>query len=621
VGIGKTALIDMFTLKWAKEEILKEKKVDFLFGFSCRELNRIDGKMSLKELFEGQFPEIFSCISIEELGWLSSRVLIVIDGLDELQGIYNKDEEDPTRLKLVCDLIDVNGSLLNNHKSIVCGRHRACEFIKCRFRESRNVVKSIEVCGFNSENVEQYIEHFFASDEDTSKAKQVLDIIKNSNDLLVMASVPVFLWIMCNIYSEDLVAQDIQSKTELYLYTCLVFMKNHMRAISNLIFEDLFDLVSNEEFLKILKTLALLSLQTYMDHKVLFHEEDFQNLDSTVTLEKTGLIVKSNWKGIHMESVYQFKHLVLQEFLCSLYLNVTKNIKPYLSNHELASCTPMLLGVDALRNEKSNPLFNALFNNLEMAFDDRRKFGIICCPFLKSPDEMYKEYILNKRAELTVPTSMISGEELVVNHLSPECMEFLNNVYESKYVNTQGKKFEGAFLFIDIVSTRLVLHLMNILNIRRCSYLYYSKGITLNNSAKPEIPKDLLKLVVTSESADSTQLKTVIEHVGSMYLLIWEGSTLHLNCESMLSLPFPEEILKLTNSFDLDISTQVQETWRMPFLQDLLRHILESDAKTKKKLCIKVNEELVAALRQYLCDNFTDYSTSINIVDDDMMTS
>ena len=128
-GIGKTTLIDMFTLKWAKGEILKEEKIDFLFRFTCRELNRIIELTSLEELFVEQFPDIFSCISMEELEWICPRIIIVVDGLDELQGIYANEmdevespEIDRTRLKLVYNMIDGNGSFLKNHRSVVCGQ-------------------------------------------------------------------------------------------------------------------------------------------------------------------------------------------------------------------------------------------------------------------------------------------------------------------------------------------------------------------------------------------------------------------------------------------------------------------------------------------------------------------
>jgi len=69
---GVATLIDMFTLKWAKGAILKEEKIDFLFRFTCRELNRINVQMPLEELFAEEFPEIFSCISMEELEWICS---------------------------------------------------------------------------------------------------------------------------------------------------------------------------------------------------------------------------------------------------------------------------------------------------------------------------------------------------------------------------------------------------------------------------------------------------------------------------------------------------------------------------------------------------------------------
>lgn len=225
---------------------------------------------------------------------------------------------------------------------------------------------------------------------------------------------------------------------------------------------------------------------------------------------------------------------------------------------------------------------------------------------------IYQKYIREKQEELTIPTSMISGEELVVNHMSPECMEFLHRVYESKYVNTKDQRLQTACLFFDIMSTRLVFYLIHLLGIHRYSYLYYSKGITLNDSVNPEIPKDLLKLISSYKSSDCkkpSKINTKIEYVNSRYLLKMENSTLHLNCESMLSIGFPIEIQKVTQNFELDICTKRDEIWTKPFFQDLFRHVLESE----KKLSIRVDIQFADTLKKYLSDNFQGYSESIEI--------
>jgi len=143
----------MFSLKWSRKEILTEQNVDFLFRFACREINTLENTVvSIEQLLESQFPEIFSHISLEELEWLSPRVMIVIDGLDELNGIYNMDSQlsekaeappqllDQTsqqRIASVLQMIMTNKNFLKGHKSIVCGRPKACECVKTVLHNSK----------------------------------------------------------------------------------------------------------------------------------------------------------------------------------------------------------------------------------------------------------------------------------------------------------------------------------------------------------------------------------------------------------------------------------------------------------------------------------------------------
>ena len=84
-----------------------------------------------------------------------------------------------------------------------------------------------------------------------------------------------------------------------------------------------------------------LSVKTYMRNQVLFSDKEVSQLKCPVHLEQTGLIVKYN-RGEMREPIYQYKHLVLQEFLTGIYLCVTKGISPYLTNRELSSCAPVI---------------------------------------------------------------------------------------------------------------------------------------------------------------------------------------------------------------------------------------------------------------------------------------
>ena len=98
-------------------------------------------------MLKTKYPDILEHINISDLQTIANRVMIVVDGLDELQGIYDEDnskEAFPTSVTIK-NLIDTNSSFLKGHRTIACGRPKACGFIKGKMENQ--AMKSIEVCG------------------------------------------------------------------------------------------------------------------------------------------------------------------------------------------------------------------------------------------------------------------------------------------------------------------------------------------------------------------------------------------------------------------------------------------------------------------------------------------
>ena len=115
-GIGKSTLCDMFCFKWAKGELKNQANIDFIFKFNCREINNISDRFSsLEELFLDQYADIFRQINFADLKEIADRVLIIVDGIDELQQL----SKDCCYHQLIFDLINPKGKWLKNHKSIV----------------------------------------------------------------------------------------------------------------------------------------------------------------------------------------------------------------------------------------------------------------------------------------------------------------------------------------------------------------------------------------------------------------------------------------------------------------------------------------------------------------------
>ena len=351
-GTGKTTMLEMFSLRWAKNRL--GETFDFVFMFNCREINALSEIKTVEELFKYKYPEVFENIkNVSDLRLVSDRVLIIVDGLDELQDVYKFNKTNSRQLNLVSSLIDTKNGVLKNHKVIACGRPKACEFIKQQFL---NKSKTIEVCGFNKENISKFIDIFF--NQNNEKAEEVKGALKISNNLKVMATVPVFLWVICSVYGEDLITKPLNTYTELYTYATLIFLRNHFRRTPQQTL-SLFEVMENEEIMNSVYALMKLSVQTYMENKVLFTDNDMKNFRYPTKLEPTGFIVKYDCRGID-KPVYQFRHLVLQEFFCGLSLVVTKGLSLNLKNRELSSCAPIIFG----ENENENDLFVSFFNKL-----------------------------------------------------------------------------------------------------------------------------------------------------------------------------------------------------------------------------------------------------------------
>ena len=338
---------------------------DFVFLFTCREINMLPEDIkTVEDLFHHKYPEVFNIIKLSDLESISERVLIIVDGLDELQNVYDFNTEMSFNLNILSSLIDTIRGFLKNHKVIACGRLKACEFVKQQFAR---ISKTIEVVGFNQENILKYIDKFFINENE--KGRKVRDALEISSNLKVMSTVPVFLWVICCVYSEDIITKPLNTYTELYTYATLIFLRNHFRGVSSKTNMSLFELLENDEVMESVYVLMSLSVNTYMKNQVLFEEEDIKQFtDKTDLLEQTGFIVRYKRDNLH-KPVYEFKHLILQEFFCSLSLCITKQVSPNLGNRELSSCTPVIFGIQRLLNEGENDLFVSFFNKLSCFHD------------------------------------------------------------------------------------------------------------------------------------------------------------------------------------------------------------------------------------------------------------
>ncbi|XP_066926433.1 uncharacterized protein [Clytia hemisphaerica] len=448
-GIGKTTLLDMFTYKWAKAEIDNSTENAFIFKFTCRDLNNTsDSFKNLEELFCKKFPEVLKFVSFDDLREISDRVLIVVDGIDELKDLYSS-ENSPDNLKhIVFDLIDPKCHWLPNHKVIACGRPKAIEFVKKQLPVNSKR-KNIEVCGFDDENIRRYINNFFGGRQ---RKAAVQEIIKNSYDLRIMARVPVFLYAICQVYQEELITTKINTQTELYFFTTLIFIRNHFNKLSPSC-ANLMEIVNDKTVAEVLLCLMELSATTYMQNKVVFQESDIKSFHPLTLLEETGLLSKHS--SNLSKPMFQFRHLFLHEYFTGLHISVTKDITPFNGNRELSSCKPTILGIQRMLEMKENELFLTLYNQLQKIYQSRTPEEA------SSREKIFDEFV---GSFLKIPYSMReNAATLCIDTGHSDCVEFLT-LYKESRDNLIPKPFKSANIDIQSYQYKDVRNIVNLIN-------------------------------------------------------------------------------------------------------------------------------------------------------------
>jgi len=495
-GIGKTTMIENYVLQWAKSKILQgnslEAHVDFLFKFSCREINAMSKFDSLEDLFHRNYSDIFKYITFEDLKEISDRVLIVLDGVDELKDIdliehIKADSNELQTVKLIFELIEAK-TFLKGHKTILTGRPEVCQLVSsilCLSSNS-NTAKRVEICGFNRENVDKYIIKFYGND--IARQKDIRMKLNESENLSMMATIPIYLWVICNIYKENIISTPIETTTELCMFSCLLFIRNHLRAknLQNYKMATLRDLVEDDKILCILNTLARLSMSTLDERKVIFTEKDLRFVQMPIRIEESGFIVKFCYGDIK-GTMYQFKHLVLQEFLAALYIYQQNEFVKYNKKTAFRNCIPLVAGLCGLAFKPKENLIRILLTNLKSTSYSMKNHK--CLPLfstVRTDPRAIVEYIEVEFMKMAI------GDQLVINET---CSHLLACLYEyrgaltSRFVNEVKRnklKIQNLNFHHDIRNTIYFIEQLK---------LEVVSEVTIQNQSDEKLPSNLIEIL------------------------------------------------------------------------------------------------------------------------------
>ncbi|CAH3174387.1 unnamed protein product [Porites lobata] len=207
-GIGKTMFSTKILRNWASDNLFNEtqkSQVDFKVAFliKLRMFNSRNQELNLREILD--HSEYSTALSEELWNYIRhnpERVLLIFDGFDEYSGRtkiskddipYRNSEEERMPVYFLMKKI-VQGKILTGVTILTTTRPNAVSCIT-----SLHFDKTVEILGFSTEQVNNYVEKFT---KEADKAETIKQHITSNLNLVAFCYVPVNCFIICSCLLE-----------------------------------------------------------------------------------------------------------------------------------------------------------------------------------------------------------------------------------------------------------------------------------------------------------------------------------------------------------------------------------------------------------------------------------
>ncbi|XP_015773438.1 PREDICTED: nucleotide-binding oligomerization domain-containing protein 2-like [Acropora digitifera] len=346
-GIGKTSLSTKMLRLWASGEAFNaDFNVVFLVKF-----RRFNGhvKLTLRELLAS--AETVQCLDNSVWEFVqnhSTKVLLIFDGLDEhsrKEGIntqedYKNDLEEKMPVSVLYKKLAA-GQLLRGATILATTRPTAVKYVA-----HVDFQRTVEIRGFTSENVEEYVKKFTKRYPGTKE--KIWGHIKSNINLFSLCYIPVNCFLICHCLLQNILCESSQlptRMTDIYQMTVKMFLFNHMHNTEGFPREELEKLKSThmyepfenfpQELQKIFNSLGEIAFKGIDEGRLLFESSEVSGLEDCGLLHKLPDLKPKAWNDPR-KSQFCFIHLTVQEFFAAKHLvnNKTKRkLKRFVCNH------------------------------------------------------------------------------------------------------------------------------------------------------------------------------------------------------------------------------------------------------------------------------------------------
>ena len=349
-GIGKSLFCQKVIRDWANNELFQAREsiefpnLKFVYLLTFRQLNLLENNcVTLREILNCCSALDDKCniddSTFEYIVKHPKEVMIILDGYDEYSQqdyIAGNLEEHPNDAKTkmpvaaLCSKL-IKGKILKG--AIVMITSRPDESDKMggiRFK------RYVEIAGFSSEEVKEYIEKYFKKNEVMKNA--VLTYVMNNENLVSFAHIPILCFLLCfemeYILTESENPHDLPvSATDIYTRLVHMFELKH-NAESEYRQKEIPEHFKSPPVIKnTLEKLSKLAAKLLLERKRTFDESEMEGdfeLEEVNKLKGSGLLYCGQPFRTALGTStkrFSFTHLTIQEFLAARWF-VKENCVP-----------------------------------------------------------------------------------------------------------------------------------------------------------------------------------------------------------------------------------------------------------------------------------------------------
>ena len=388
-GIGKTLFCAKFIRDWASDKLEREFDVAFLLKF--RRFSGLTEPINLRELLcSSEYPTDLNDEVWNHICENPSKVCLLFDGLDELstnseiaKDYRNTTVEEKMPLHTLYNKI-ASGELLKGATLITTTRPTAVSCVK-----HHNFNRTVEILGFRSEQVEEYVEKFTKDDRGAERSKETIwQHISTNLNLFSLSYIPVNCFIICSCLFYVLRtcgSSRLPTKlTEIYSIAIKIFFFRHGETYrysendcDQFVFKQFRELPSTVQ--EVLKRLGAIAFKGIKERRLIFGTREVEGLEDCGLLHRLpDRPAPSPLKP--REAQYCFTHLTIQEFLAAKHLVDTKDdeqLRTFVCDNKDDGVWQIVTQfVAGLLKEREIPPTDIFTNLLPVTTDEKDESGI-----------------------------------------------------------------------------------------------------------------------------------------------------------------------------------------------------------------------------------------------------